>query len=126
MHSPSRAGAFWKGKGKVPAQDCDNLRPALTYRHLRAHNLGVKDLPRDITLRDNGAFYVICELSDKALSMSLSAIRTANSAYRARVGKTEDAKKKCPNLVDVQDGDFKKEPGYWPDVDWHEHTRCLH
>ncbi|KAH0833270.1 hypothetical protein J3R83DRAFT_12334 [Lanmaoa asiatica] len=137
MHSPSKAGALWKGKG--PARDYDDLCPAITYRHIHAHNLGVRDPLRVIALCDSDAFYAACERVRLGLDPSVplvvqqweSLIAVSYPARKfgiSRMDKIQDAKKKCPNLVAVHVATYKegeKEPGYWSDVDTRTHKVSL-
>ncbi|KAG8213054.1 hypothetical protein J3R82DRAFT_11446 [Butyriboletus roseoflavus] len=140
MHSPSKAGAsFWKGKGKAPAQDYDDLRPAITYRHLHSHNLGVKDPLRVIGLCDSDAFYAACERVRLGLDPSVplvvqqweSLIAVSYPARKfgiSRMDKIKDAKKKCPNLVAVHVATYKEgeeEPRYWSDIDTQTHKASI-
>ena len=140
QHSPSKAAhAFWKGKGKAPTQDYDDLRPTITYRHLHSHNLGVRDPLRVVALCDSDAFYAACERIRLGLDPSAplvvqqweSLIAISYPARKfgiSRMDKIKDAKKKCPNLVAVHVATYKegeKEPGYWPDVDTRTHKVCL-
>ena len=41
---------LWKGKGKTLNEDYDDLNPIITYRHLHASNMGVKDPLRVLAL----------------------------------------------------------------------------
>lgn len=138
QHSPSKAGTLWKGKGKGPAQDYDDLRPTITYRHLHSHNLGVRDPLRVVALCDSDAFYAACERVRLGLDPSVplvvqqweSLIAVSYPARKfgiSRMDKIKDAKKKCPNLVAVHVATYKegaKEPGYWSDVDTRTHKVC--
>ncbi|KAF8442398.1 hypothetical protein L210DRAFT_885977 [Boletus edulis BED1] len=139
QHSPSKASAFWKGKGKEPAQDYDDLRPTITYRHLYSHNLGVRDPLRVVALCDSDAFYAACERVRLGLDPSVplvvqqweSLIAVSYPARQfgiSRMDKLQDAKKKCPEIVAIHVATYKegeKEPGYWPDVDTRTHKVSL-
>ncbi|KIJ14289.1 hypothetical protein PAXINDRAFT_79476 [Paxillus involutus ATCC 200175] len=139
MNSPSKASTLWKGKGKVTAQDYDDLRPTITYRHLFSHNLGAKDPLRVIALCDSDAFYAACERVRLGLDPSVplvvqqweSLIAVSYPAREfgiSRMDKTKDAKKKCPNLVAIHVATYKegeKEPGYWDDVNTRTHKVSL-
>jgi len=136
QHSPSKAGTLWKGKGK--AKDYDDLRPAITYRHLHSHNLGVRDPLRVVALCDSDAFYAACERVRLGLDPGVplvvqqweSIIAVTYPARKfgiSRMDKIKDAKKKCPNLVAVHVATYRegeKEPGYWSDVDTRTHKVC--
>lgn len=138
MQSPSKPSAFWKGKGKAPAQDYDDLRPEITYRHLHSHNLGVRDPLRVIALCDSDAFYAACERVRLGLDPSVplvvqqweSLIAVSYPARKfgiSRMDKIKEAKKKCPNLVAVHVATYKegeKEPSYWSNVDTRTHKVC--
>lgn len=132
MNSPSKSA---KGKGKITDQDYDDLRPAITYRHVLSQNLGVRDPFRVIALCDSDAFYAACERVRLALDPdvpivvqqweSLIAVSYPARKYGiSRMDKVKDAKKKCPNLVAVHVATYKegeKEPGYWDNIDTRTH-----
>ena len=48
--APSHPNGLWKGKGKSLDDDYDDLNPTITYRHLFASNMGVKDPLRVVAL----------------------------------------------------------------------------
>ena len=135
LTSPSRTNGSLKGKGKASADEYDDLKPTITYRHLLASNLGVKDPLRVVALCDSDAFYAACEQmrlgidSNKPLVVlqweSLIAVNyPARKFGISRMAKLVDAKKMCPELVVVHVATYKegeKEPGYWDDVDTRTH-----
>ncbi|KAG9315274.1 hypothetical protein JVU11DRAFT_4411 [Chiua virens] len=131
---------LWKGKAKAAqVDDFVDLRPAITYRHLYSHILGVKDPLRVIALCDSDAFYAACERIRLGLDPtvpivvqqweSLIAVSYPARKYGiSRMDKIKDAKKKCPDLAAVHVATYKegeKEPGYWSDVDTRTHKVSL-
>lgn len=138
LKSPSRINISLEGKGKASADEYEDLSPTITYRHLLASNLGVKDPLRVIALCDSDAFYAACEQRrlgvdpNKPLVVlqweSLIAVNyPARTFGITRMAKLKDAKKMCPELIVVHVATYKegeKEPGYWDDVDTRTHKVC--
>ena len=130
---------YWKGKGRASANDFDDLNPTITYRHLLATNLGVRDPLRVIALCDSDAFYAACEQVrlgiDPALPLvvlqwdSLIAVNyPARKFGISRMDKLREAKKRCPDLVVVHVATYKEgeaEPGYWENPDTRTHKVSL-
>jgi DNA polymerase eta len=137
MDSPGRLRNLWKGKAKEEPQDFEDLDPIITYRHLFAQNLGVRDPLRVIALCDSDAFYAACEMvrlgTDKDTPLvvlqweSLIAVNYPARKYGiSRMDKLnlQEMKLRCPDLVVVHVATYKegeKEPGYWDDVDTKTH-----
>ena len=123
------------GKAKATEQDFNDLNPIITYRHLFAQNLGVRDPLRVIALCDSDAFYAACEMVrlevDKETPLVVlqwEALIAVNYAARkfgiSRMDKLKDALERCPHLKVVHVATYKegeKEPGYWDDVDTNTH-----
>lgn len=122
---------MWKGKDKASQNDYDDLNPLITYRHLHARNLGVKDPLRVVALCDSDAFYAACEQIRLGISPeeplvvqqwdSLIAVNYPARKYGiSRMSKAKDAQKRCPHLRLVHVATYKegeKEPGYWENPD---------
>lgn len=134
--SPSRVNDSLKGKSKASDNDeYDDLNPVITYRHLLASNLGVKDPLRVVALCDLDAFYASCEQerlgidpSKPLVVLQWESLIAVNYPARAfgisRMAKLKDAKRMCPELVVVHVATYKegeKEPGYWDNVDTRTH-----
>lgn len=125
----------WMGKAKATEQDFNDLNPIITYRHLFAQNLGVRDPLRVIALCDSDAFYAACEMVrlevDKETPLVVlqwEALIAVNYAARkfgiSRMDKLKAALERCPHLKVVHVATYKegeKEPGYWDDVDTNTH-----
>jgi DNA polymerase eta len=137
--SPSRLNTLWKGKAAAIEEDFDDLHPVITYRHLAAQNLGVKDPFRVVALCDTDAFYAACEMVRLGIDknrplvvLQWEALIAVNYPARkfgiSRMDKLKDAKRRCPELVVVHVATYKegeKEPGYWDNVDSRTHkVRC--
>ena len=139
--SPKKPPASpWKGKQKAaPQDDFSDLNPVITYRHLHAHNLGVKDPLRVIALCDSDAFYASCEMVRLKLDPSIplvvrqwDALIAVNYPARtfgiSRMDKVCDARRRCPDLQVVHVATYREgepEPGYWPDPDTRTHKVSL-
>lgn len=141
MPSPPPSPFKTKWKGKAKASDIDDefvdLNPAVTYRHLLADNLGVRDPFRVISLCDLDAFYAACEMVrlqvfDKPLVvLQWQALIAVNYPARwiffrylfdpgtelpffsrtygiTRMMKIDEAKAKCPELVVVHVATYKE------------------
>ena len=133
---PSKS--YWKGKAKATSDDFNDLNPTITYRHLHAHNLGVKDPLRVVALCDSDAFYASCEQVrlgiDPALPLvvrqwdALIAVNYPAMKYGiSRMDKINDALKRCPHLVVQHVATYKEgepEPGYWEHPDTQTHKVC--
>jgi DNA polymerase eta len=131
----------WKGKAKATDQDFEDLNPTITYRHLHAHNLGVRDPLRVIALCDSDAFYAACEMvrlgTDKDTPLvvlqwdAFIAINYPARKYgisRLKKYDLKELKEKHPDLMIVHVATYKegeKEPGYWDDVDTKTHKVSL-
>ncbi|RDB26370.1 N-acetyltransferase eso1 [Hypsizygus marmoreus] len=141
MSSSARLQTPWKGKAKATEQDFADLNPTITYRHLLAHNLGVKDPLRVIALCDSDAFYAACEMvrlgvdKDTPLVVlqwdALIAINYPARKYgisRLKKLNLKEVKEKHPDLLVVHVATYKEgaaEPGYWDDVDTKTHKVSL-
>ncbi|KAF7972529.1 hypothetical protein HWV62_17826 [Athelia sp. TMB] len=139
LTSPSGANNPLKGKGKASPDEYDDLNPTITYRHLLASNMGVKDPLRVVALCDSDAFYAACEQmrlgidpSRPLVVLQWESLIAVNYPARkfgiSRMAKLVDAKKMCPELVVVHVATYKegeKEPGYWDDVDTRTHKVSL-
>lgn len=137
--SPSKSSGLWKGKGRASNDDYGDLNPIITYRHLYATNMGVRDPLRVIALCDSDAFYAACEQVRLGIDPnrplvvlqweSLIAVNyPARTFGISRMAKIKDAKKMCPELVVVHVATYKegeKEPGYWENVDSRTHKVSL-
>lgn len=133
MSSPKKP--TWTGKAKATERDFNDLNPIITYRHLFAQNLGVRDPLRVIALCDSDAFYAACEMVrlevDKETPLVVlqwEALIAVNYAARkfgiSRMDKLKDALERCPHLKVVHVATYKegeKEPGYWDNVDTNTH-----
>lgn len=133
MTSPSKPpSSLWKGKGRAtPSDDYDDLHPVITYRHLHAHNLGVKDPLRVVALCDSDAFYAACErvrlgldpeepLVVQQWDMLIAVNYPARTFGISRMDKASEVKKRCPQVRMVHVATYKegeKEPGYWANPD---------
>lgn len=132
MTSPTKpSSSLWKGKSKATCDDYEDLNPTITYRHLHAHNLGVKDPLRVVALCDSDAFYAACEQvrlgldpKEPLVVQQWDALIAVNYPARtfgiSRMDKAKEAKKRCPNLRLVHVATYKegeKEPGYWENPD---------
>ncbi|GLB40498.1 putative eta dna polymerase [Lyophyllum shimeji] len=131
----------WKGKAKALDQDFEDLDPVITYRHLHAQNLGVRDPLRVIALCDSDAFYAACEMvrlgvdKDTPLVVlqwdAMIAINYPARKYgisRLKKYNLKELKEKHPDLMIVHVATYKegeKEPGYWDDVDTKTHKVSL-
>jgi DNA polymerase eta len=144
MASPARLNP-WKGKEKdteEELQDFDDLNPVITYRHLHAHNLGVRDPLRVIALCDSDAFYAACEMvrlgtpkDTPLVVLQWNALIAVNYPARKygisrliKLKSLDDLRSKCPDLVIVHVATYKegeKEPGYWDEVDTQTHKARL-
>ncbi|KAJ7454776.1 hypothetical protein FB451DRAFT_1099682 [Mycena latifolia] len=140
---PSHFKSLWKGKDKATEDsdpDFDDLNPTITYRHLFAHNLGVRDPLRVISLCDSDAFYAACEmvrlgiqLQDKPLVVLQWQLLIAVNYPARKFGITrmmdlQKAKELCPELIVVHvatyaEGD--KEPAYRETPDSRTHKISL-
>ncbi|KAG5645533.1 hypothetical protein DXG03_005808 [Asterophora parasitica] len=130
-----------KGTGKATDPDFQDLNPTITYRHLYAQNLGVRDPLRVIALCDSDAFYAACEMvrlnTDKDTPLvvlqwdSLIAVNYPARKYgitRLKRYNFKELKLKHPDLMVVHVATYKegeKEPGYWDDVDTKTHKVSL-
>lgn len=137
MSSPKKP--TWTGKAKATERDFNDLNPIITYRHLFAQNLGVRDPLRVIALCDSDAFYAACEMVrlevDKETPLVVlqwEALIAVNYAARkfgiSRMDKLKDALERCPHLKVVHVATYKegeKEPGYWDNVDTNTHKVSL-
>ncbi|KAF8072017.1 DNA polymerase eta [Lyophyllum atratum] len=131
----------WKGKGKATDQDFEDLNPTITYRHLYAQNLGIRDPLRVIALCDSDAFYAACEMvrlgTDKntpLVVLQWDAMIAINYPARkfgiSRMKKynLKELQEKHPELIIVHVATYKEgqsEPGYWDDVDTMTHKVSL-
>lgn len=132
----------WKGKARALTSienQFDDLNPTITYRHLLATNLGVKDPLRVVALCDSDAFYAACEQVRLGIDSRLplvvlqwESIIAVNYPARtfgiSRMAKLKDAKRMCPELVVVHVATYKEgelEPGYWENVDSRTHKVCI-
>jgi DNA polymerase eta len=136
--SPSRTGGLWKGKGKGSNDDYVDLNPIITYRHLLAPNMGVKDPLRVVALwyvclqgllfhrdiqhglnSDSDAFYAACEQvrlgidpSRPLVVLQWESLIAVNYPARtfgiSRMAKLKDAKRMCPELVVVHVATYKE------------------
>lgn len=127
-----------KDKDKATEQEFDDLNPTITYRHLHAHNLGVRDPLRVIALCDSDAFYAACEMvrlgtpkDTPLVVLQWNALIAVNYPARkygisrlVKLKSLEELKSKCPDLVIVHVATYKegeKEPGYWDEIDTQTH-----
>ncbi|KAG6854380.1 hypothetical protein C0991_007371 [Blastosporella zonata] len=127
----------WKGKAKATDEDFEDLNPTITYRHLHAQNIGVRDPLRIIALCDSDAFYAGCEMvrlgidKDTPLVVlqwdALIAINYPARKFgitRLKKYNLRELQEKHPELKIVHVATYKegeKEPGYWDDVDTKTH-----
>ncbi|KAF5382137.1 hypothetical protein D9615_004300 [Tricholomella constricta] len=141
MVFPAHIQAPWKGKGKATDQDFEDLDPTITYRHLYAQNLGIRDPLRVIALCDSDAFYAACEMvrlgTDKNTPLVVLqwdapiAVNYPARKYgisRMKRYNFKELKEKHPDLLVVHVATYKegeKEPGYWDDVDTKTHKVSL-
>ncbi|KAJ7086108.1 hypothetical protein B0H15DRAFT_358014 [Mycena belliarum] len=137
---PNSKFKSWKGKDKATEDSSgfDDLNPTITYRHLSAHNLGVRDPLRVIALCDSDAFYAACEMirlgiPDKPLVVlqwqSLIAVNyPARTFGITRMMNIDKAKELCPELVVVHVAtyaDGEQEPAYRDNPDTRTHKISL-
>ncbi|OSX59100.1 hypothetical protein POSPLADRAFT_1151543 [Postia placenta MAD-698-R-SB12] len=131
--------ALSKGKAKATDADFDDLHLVITYRHLHAHNLGVRDPLRVVALCDSDAFYAACEQirlgidpSRPLVVQQWDSLIAVNYPARkfgiTRMEKIKEARRKCPELVVVHVATYKEgeaEPGYWQNPDTLTHKVSL-
>ena len=136
IDSPSNFLRREEDKSKaISNDDYDDLNPIITYRHLHATNLGVKDPLRVVGLCDSDAFYAACEQvrlnldpSRPLVVLQWDALIAVNYPARtfgiSRMMKLKEAKERCPELVVQHVATYKEgelEPGYWDNVDTQTH-----
>ncbi|KAJ7678513.1 DNA polymerase eta [Mycena rosella] len=140
----SRSKSLWKGKETatetITPPDFEDLNPTITFRHLFAQNLGVRDPLRVIALCDSDAFYAMCEMvrlnltnSDKPLVVlqwqSLIAVNyPARKFGITRMMNVQKAKELCPDLLAVHVATYaegEKEPAYRENPDSRTHKVSL-
>ena len=133
--SPNNPISVWKGKETATHADYSDLNPVITYKHLYARNLGVKDPLRVVALCDSDAFYASCEQvrlgvdpSRPLVVLQWNALIAVNYPARkfgiSRMDKLQDALKRCPHLIVQHVATYKEgeaEPGYWDHIDTRTH-----
>ena len=97
-----------KGKGRAKDDEFEDLFPKITYRHLLAPVMGVRNLLRVVALCDGDAFYAGREQVRLGLDPSLPLVVSRWNAfidvnYPARkygisMDKLEHMRMRCPNL----------------------------